>query len=327
MNKYRLFILSALTSFTLISFAASYKVSAQDQAKMQEEAENWIDDMPTGIQDRLSDAVAHALRGFYSEINFFRSYKDTIGLEKYPVSIEEIKVGKNSNIPSRLYKPQSKDAASLPLLIYFHGGGWSMGSIDTSDRFCRALVAEGNVTIISVEYPLSPENPYPAALNVCVDAVESIFEKANDRGFSKDLISMGGDGAGGNLALTTLSKLPNDIKIHSLVLFYPLIQATGSLDADKKRTFGRGYGFDSRLWEAYVEAYNAKADELSLELPSTLLICAGRDIVIAEEQAFSVQDNITYVEFTDALHGFISDGHQPTAFQKAVEFTDNFLAK
>lgn len=310
----------------LIISANNYSVSKEEQDKILEEAENWIDDMPAGLQDRLSDAVNHSMHGFGSEIEYFRNMADTTGIGQYSVLVRDIKGGTGSDINMRMY---SSDSLKIkPLLIYLHGGGWSIGSLATSDKFCRALASEGNVNVISMEYPLSPENPYPAALNKIVQGVEYIFTHAGDFKTETHEISLGGDGAGGNLALEAYLRLKENCPVKSLVLYYPLLQTSGELDRELRREFGRGYGFDSRLWEIFVNAYKATDESQIKTLPPTLLISAGRDIVIDKEKEFSLQNsNVEYVEFSGALHGFLTDGHQPTAFKKTVELTDLFLTE
>ena len=313
MKRLNLLLVSAVMAFSAFA-QAGYTVSKQEQSAMTEEAENWIDDMPDGIQDKLSDAVAHSLRGFFTEVESFRTPKDS--LKNLPGF---------QGLQGKIYKGKSnKSKGKKSLLIYFHGGGWTMGSVGYSDKFCSALANEGNVIVVSLEYPLAPEYTYPSALDYCVGAVEKIAAKAKDLGSDASLVSLGGDGAGGNLALATYEKLPANVKVRSLVLYYPLLQTTGQLNPDNKRKFGRGFGFDSRLWESFVEAYRGHETAYTKKLPPTLLISAGRDIIIDQERDFS-KKGINYVEFTGALHGFITDGHQRTAFKKAVELTERFL--
>lgn len=202
-----------------------------------------------------------------------------------------------------------------------------MGSPDNVERFCSALASEGNVTVVSVAYPLAPEHPYPVAGAGCAEVVEYISRHANEFGGKADNVSLGGDGAGGNLALQVYENLPEDIKIKSLVMYYPLIASEGELNSEDKRAYGRGYGFDSRLWEAFTEAYGGKDVNIQKGLPPTLLISAGRDIVVRQGKELAKKDSaITVVEFEGAIHGFITDNRQPTAFAKAVELTDTFLS-
>lgn len=310
------------------TYAGTFSLTESEKSQILNEAENWIDDMPEGIQDRLTDAVSHALYGFNSEIEYFRHYNDTTGLRNYPVKITPIKLNDECDLGIRFYEPKDSVESSLPLLIYFHGGGWSLGSLDTSERFCRALASEGNVKVMSVDYPLAPENPYPSAINKSRTAINIISRNAQEWGIDKNLISLGGDGAGGNLALQIYNSLPEEIKIRSMVLFYPIINSEGEIDSESKRTFGRGYGLDNRLLAIFKDAYKGKKMDKVRNLPPVLLISAGRDIIINEEKEFiSSNPAVEYIEFEGAVHGFITDGHQNTSFKKAVEFTDIFLSE
>lgn len=306
---------------------SSFTLSEKDKINIHNEAEDWIDDIPSGLQDRLSDAVSHAQRGFYNEINYFRNIPDTTSLQEYKVSFQDIKTGTHNDITARVYSPANKETC---ILIYFHGGGWSMGSIANTNKFCAALAATGDIKIYSIEYPLAPEYPYPYALNSCMDAVKTIWES-----LGKPLnLSLAGDGAGGNLALETFLALrKNDapgVPINSIVTYYPLLKSSGELDSELKNKYGRNNGFDSRVWEAFVDAYKFSGDNLDSKeipyLPNTLIISAGRDIVYGDALEFSKRnDNVKLIEFSDALHGFITDGHQPTAFRLAVSLTSSFL--
>lgn len=302
-----------------------YKVTDKIQQQITTEAEDWIDDMPPGLQDRLSDAVAHAIYGFNSEIEYFRNLSDTTDIYKYPVETRDVQL---SSSAIRFYQPKGKKLSEIsPLLIYFHGGGGSLGGINTTDKFCRALVSLGNVRVVSVNYPLAPENPYPQALLCSQDVVKYIATHAADFGTRTGQISLGGDGAGGNLALELINNLPIDLKIKALILYYPLLNTTGQLDANVKREYGKGYGFDSRLWEIFNDALKGKLTDFDRTLPPTLLISAGRDIIIDQERSMAKLNQVKYVEFTDAVHGFITDGHQKTAFKEAVKITNLFLTE
>lgn len=315
-----------VSAMAVNAIAETFSVDQKTQTQINAEAEDWMDNIPDGMMDRLSDAVEHATHGFYNEINYFRNFADTTGIKNYKVEVKDFKGGEGLNIPMRLYTSKTNKSGNNPLLIYFHGGGWTLGSINTTDKYCRALASEGNVTVVSVEYPLAPENPYPSALTTGCEAVKYLIKNSNSLGFAPDLISLGGDGAGGNLALNIYESLPADIKIKSLVLYYPMIKSEGQLEPTDKRKYGRGYGFDSRLWESFISTYGGKALSFTKPLPPTLLITAGRDIIVSQEKEFSLrQPQVKYLELTSALHGFITDGQQKTAFNTAVRLTDLFL--
>ena len=324
------------------AIADTFIVSANDQARMLSEADDWIDEMPDGLQDKLSDAVAHSLRGFYSELNYFRnqSLQDTTPYSNVKTTQLNIK---DANIKVRLYCQKGKENDnSKPLLIYFHGGGWTMGSMNASDKFCRAIVATGIVDIASVDYPLAPETYYADIINKSSQAVRFLnFYFKNKR-----KIEIGGDGAGGNLAISVfynLQKHAPSIKINSLILYYPLLSVNQDRNVDSWRKYSRGYGLDGRVMESYSVAYGAQPDSSDYitsisqltdtnikKLPPILIIMSGRDIIIDEEKSFIKRLNkngvkVQSVEFNGAIHGFITDNNQPTAFKKAVELTKLFL--
>ena len=183
------------------ALAVVYNLTPAEQQKILNEADDWIDEMPDGLQDRLSDAINHAERGFYSELGRFRNLADTSNRNQYQVIVNNFQGGAYSDIPMRIYRPKKMNKRPMPLLVYYHGGGWSLGNLNTSDKFCRALASYGNVIIISVDYMLAPEKPYPAGGEQAFNALSYIFSHAEQWGSRKDLISIGGDGAGGNIAL------------------------------------------------------------------------------------------------------------------------------
>jgi len=111
---------------------------------------------------------------------------------------DRIVSGSETDIPVRIYSPESE--VPLPMLVYFHGGGWVIGDLDTHDRECRLLAAETHCLVVSVDYRLAPEHPFPAGHIDCWDAVVWVLAHAAALGGNPDCIAVGGDSAGGNLA-------------------------------------------------------------------------------------------------------------------------------
>jgi acetyl esterase len=103
------------------------------------------------------------------------------------------------DINVRVYRPS--DAPDLPALVYIHGGGWTIGGLDGADDLCRTLSGAASCVVISVEYRLAPENPFPAGLDDCVAAFNWTARNAAELGIDSDRIAIGGDSAGGNLAI------------------------------------------------------------------------------------------------------------------------------
>src|SRR5262245_23885200 len=109
--------------------------------------------------------------------------------------------GPAGTIPARLYRPSADGV--LPLLVYFHGGGWVIGSIETHDDACRDLAAQSGCAILSVDYRLAPEHPFPAAADDCYAATRWAAANAGALGVDPARLAVGGDSAGGNLAAVT----------------------------------------------------------------------------------------------------------------------------
>ncbi len=109
--------------------------------------------------------------------------------------------GPASEIPVRVFRPNAQE--SLPALVWFHGGGWVVGSIETEDQLCRMLCDDARAIVLSVEYRLAPETKFPGAVDDCVAAWSWVTAHASELGIDPGRIAVGGDSAGGNLAAVT----------------------------------------------------------------------------------------------------------------------------
>lgn len=319
----------------------SYSISEEEERIMTEEADDFIDNMVEGGQDRQSDAVSHALWGHPEELKRLRDVASKNRYEK-PEGITEETIqisGSTGNIDMKLYKSVKSQNSSLPLLIYFHSGGWTVGSKELSEGFCSTLASSGKLNVLNVDYGLTPENKAEKILADCISTIKYAFENAEKLGTSGNLISVGGEGAGANLALGAVLVVNHDKedkkeKIRSLVLNYPLINTNVDKTVSWKK-YGRGYGFDSRLAEALYESYGEKINNLNnlfdeVNFPPILIISAERDIVFDEGQEFADKMKEKGVEVYDvvlkgAIHGFTVDGAQKKAFDIAIRLIESFL--
>ncbi len=130
--------------------------------------------------------------------------------------------GGAGEIPARLYTPHGA-AAATGGLVYFHGGGFVIGDLESHDGHCRRLAALAGVRVLAVDYRLAPENPFPAGHDDALAAVKWAFDHAEDIGFDRSRIAVGGDSAGGNLAASTALALKSDPerKVAFQLLLYP----------------------------------------------------------------------------------------------------------
>ena len=144
-----------------------------------------------------------------------------------PIDIEtvrdlEIPAGDHA-IPARLYRPAGVSTPA-PLLVYFHGGGFVLGGLESGDSVCRFLARHGEISVLSVDYRLAPEFPFPAGVDDAVAAFRYCVEHSTDLGADPKSIAVGGDSAGGNLAaVVAQSTIEDDVKPAFQLLFFPWV--------------------------------------------------------------------------------------------------------
>jgi acetyl esterase len=133
--------------------------------------------------------------------------------------------------PIRIYCPEP--GQQLPVLVYFFGGGWALGSLDTSDAVCRRLANAASCMVIAVGYRLAPEHKFPVAVHDCFDAVKWVLENAKSLGGDPERVAVGGDSAGGNLAAAvTLLARDAGLQLVAQVLVYPNTDYTATIDGE-----------------------------------------------------------------------------------------------
>ena len=200
--------------------------------------------------------------------------------------------GPHGTIPLRLYKPLGVSAAALPVLMYYHGGGWVIGDFDTHDTLCRELANGSGCAVVAVDYRMGPEHPFPAAVDDCWAATCWVKDNAAAQGLDALRLAVGGDSAGGNLA-AVVSLLARDkhqgidLPIRFQLLIYPGIdQRRGHAS---QVTNGQGYALTSDTMDYFQNHYLAdKAQFLDwraspilaaslANLPPALLLTAGFD--------------------------------------------------
>ena len=247
-------------------------------------------------------------------------------IPEIPVGSVENKTipGPDVDIPIRVYRPESGTNDAHGALVYFHGGGHVIGSLDTHDSVARALCRDSKVIVLSVDYRKAPENKFPAAVNDAYAACEWIYANATDMQISREHIAVGGDSAGGNLALVAalMARNNNHPPLAFQLLVYPVIDYAGGTNS--YTTFSEGYGMleaKSMEWfrSLYLRDENDMTDwraspgrsENFADLPPTLLITAECDVLNNEgvTAAQRLRDDgvtVEHVNYMGMIHGFFS---------------------
>jgi len=223
-------------------------------------------------------------------------------IAKLPVDIEDrtILVGPRGNTAIRIVRPKGS-TATLPAVIYFHGGGWVIGDAETHDRLVREIAHGAHAAVIFVEYTRSPEARYPVAIEEGYAVTKWVYETGKMINIDPSRIAVAGDSAGGNIAIavTLLAKERSGPEIRFQVLFYPVTNAR--FDSQSYERFSRGY-FLTRdamkwFWNHYAqntatrERVTASPLRASIEelrnLPPALIITAECDVLSDEGEAYA----------------------------------------
>ncbi|MGH7896570.1 MAG: alpha/beta hydrolase [Candidatus Binatia bacterium] len=236
--------------------------------------------------------------------------------------IEERRVpGPAGEIPLRVYTPEA--ASPLPVLVYFHGGGWVIGNFETHDAVCRLLAKSAPAIVASVDYRLAPEHKFPAAAEDCYAATRWVAENAAAIGGAAEKLAVGGDSAGGNLAavVSLMARDRKTPKIGLQLLVYP-VTAHG-YDTASYRENADGYLLtkDAMVWfwnhylTGQADGENAYASPLRAKdlrgLPPALVVTAEFDPLRDEGESYAKRLEeagvpVTLKRYDGIIHGFFT---------------------
>jgi acetyl esterase len=228
----------------------------------------------------------------------------------------------DGGLPVRVYA--SEGGGIRPALVYFHGGGWVFGNLETHDAVCRALAKESGAVVISVDYRLSPEHKYPAAVDDAQAATLWVAAHAESLGIDARRIAVGGDSAGGNLATVVAMRCRDSggPALAAQVLLYPVTDLS-SLDTASYRELGEGYFLSGAAMDWFSGHYLASADHKRLPevspllapdvsgLPPALVVTAEFDPLRDEGEAYAERLKkagvpVTVSRYPGMIHGFVS---------------------
>ncbi|RJG00925.1 alpha/beta hydrolase [Noviherbaspirillum sedimenti] len=271
-----------------------------------------------------------------------RAYFKAGGLSSQPAppqlgQVEDIVApGPAGAIPIRCYRPAGEAVRlALPALVFFHGGGFTLGDLDTHDTLCRQLCEQAGIVVLSVDYRLGPEHKFPAAHLDCYAALEWIAGQAGMLDIDPERIAVGGDSAGGNLAAACaiIARDTGGPRLVYQLLIYPATDFR--CIAPSHRRNGEGYLLTSRLIDFFCSCLLAgEADRLDWRLspaladshaglPPALVLTAGYDPLVDEGREYADKmraagGHVEYVCFEGQFHGFITMGRLVAEANDAV---------
>ena len=242
-----------------------------------------------------------------------------IGRVRHPVA-----EGPGGPIPLRVYRPAGvADATRLPVYLYFHGGGWVIGDLDTHDAVCRQLTAESGASVVSVDYRLAPEHKFPTAADDAWAATRWVVAHADELGVDATRLAIGGDSAGGNLAavVALMARDQGGPAIALQVLLYPVTDVAA--ESKSYADFADGYMLTREGMRWFIAHYLDKPGDATdwrvsplrapslAGLPPALIVTAGFDPLRDEGQAYADRLRDAGVTVDDVCYGGMIHGFVP----------------
>lgn len=232
-------------------------------------------------------------------------------------TVENMEIG---GVPVRVYVPETTPSPS-PAFVFFHGGGWVLGDLESADSTVRDIAATSGICCISVHYRRAPEHPFPAALEDARTVTKALLDGQAGLPVDPHKVAVGGDSAGGNLAAVLAQELRDQLA-HQ-VLIYPVMNLA-SLNTDSHRRYEDGFFLTGSRLSYFYDSYAGESDRTDpclspgvttnlRGLPSATVITAEHDPLIDEvdQYAQAMQDagvTVTNVMFRGQVHPFINMG-------------------
>jgi acetyl esterase len=224
----------------------------------------------------------------------------------------------------------------LPALVYYHGGGWVVGDLDTHDALCRHLANGAGCAVLAVDYRLAPEHKFPAAVEDAWAALEWAAENAAALGIDRERLAVGGDSAGGNLAaiVSLMARNRGGPHLCYQLLLYPALDF--GMHFDSYRRFAEGYLLTRATMAWFTDHYLARPAEIDdwrasplrardmTGLPPALIVTAGYDPLRDEGAAYArrlVESGVSicHRHYSGQLHGFLTMGKVVRAAGPALD--------
>ena len=245
-----------------------------------------------------------------------------ISPEKIDTYINDITIANNISI--RIVKPLNSENIKLPIVMYFHGGGWVLGNKETHDRLIRQIAIGARVAVVFVNYTPAPEAKFPTQINQAYDATLYMYNNANKFNLDANKMIIVGDSVGGNMsiAVALMAKQRNIPKIQYQILLYPV--TCTSLETESYKKFENGPWLTKKAMAWFFDQYLSNPDDKNnilvapikatidqlRNLPPTLIITDENDVLRDEGEAFAhklmnADVDVTAVRFLGTTHDFL----------------------
>jgi acetyl esterase len=266
-----------------------------------------------------------------------RQYREARGPLRPPPpdlpDVRDLKAdGKNGPIALRLYRP---GVGVLPAFVFFHGGGWVVGDLDTHDVVCRQIARESGAVVIAVDYRLAPEHPFPAASDDAWSATTWIAAHADELGIDPARIAVGGDSAGGGLAavVALMARDSRTLRFALQVLVYPVVDLRAESVSYSK--YAEGYLLTRAAMNWYIAQYARTLPAVNVwhaspllapwvhSVAPALIIAAELDPLVDEGDAYArrlrgARVPVDYQVVPGMIHGFLPMGGRVDAANRAI---------
>ena len=281
------------------------------------EVQTVLDFIATAEGPPREELDAAELRQGYAALGAIESRPEMASVTDHAVP------GPEGDVPVRVYVPTG-EPGPRPVLVYFHGGGWVIGSVDTHDGTVRAVAEGSGVTVVSVDYRLAPEHPFPAAIDDALAAIRWVADHAAELDVDPGRMALGGDSAGGNLAAIAAQELAaaDGPTPRFQLLIYPVTDGTmahPSIDENAEGYFLTKTTMNW-FWQQYVGdgdrtgprvSPNHAPDDVLAAAPPALVITAEYDPLRDEGEAYAARlsaagVDVTATRYDGMIHGFFS---------------------
>ena len=296
-----------------------------------------IDPQAQGVLDLLA-AIGFTFGGTEPA-----ALRESMALGNTPSPIELAEItdrtvpGPGGEIPVRIYRPSTE--LGLPVVVFFHGGGWVVGDLESHDHAARAIASKAECVVVAVDYRLAPEHKFPAAADYAWAATEWVATHADELGVDPSRLAVAGDSAGGNLAavVANMSREVEHVEVIHQALIYPVTDATCDRPSMTENAEGYMLTADGMDWfhghyatdpDDFADPrYSPLFDELAGAAPA-IVLTAGFDPLRDQGAAYATAlgdagVEVEYVNFETMFHGFFT---MDAAIDVAAEAQDAVAA-